>query len=436
MRTNRRDFMQQAAGFAASGAFGLIALQEDAIQRVAAATNARANTPPEELAKDEDFWFQIQQAFTIDRSVINFNNGGVSPSPRIVQEAMRRHLEFANELPARNLWQVQDPQVEHVRTGLARIFGCAADEMAITRNASESLEICLMGIDLKPGDEVLTTELDYPRMLSTIRQRELRDGIKLVLVKVKTPVADPNEIVAAYAGAITPRTKLILASHVIFVTGQIQPVAEIVKLGREKNIPVIVDGAHAFAHVPFKRDDLGCDYYGVSLHKWMTAPHGTGLLYVRKSQIAGLWPLMAAEKPQSDNIRKFEEIGTHPAANRLAIAEAITLYETIGAQRKFERMCYLRRRWADRIGGDKRVRFFAKQDSANCGGFVTFAIDDVDMRKLADLLWTQHKIFTVAIDYAGVMGIRVSPNVYTTLPEVDQFAEVIEDVMANGLPTT
>ncbi|MFN0135076.1 MAG: aminotransferase class V-fold PLP-dependent enzyme [Phycisphaerae bacterium] len=435
MRTSRRDFVQRATAFAAAGAFGLIALREDAIQRVAAAGQKHAATPPEQLAGDEDFWFQIQQAFAIDRSVINLNNGGISPSPRVVQDAFRRHLEFANQLPARNLWHVQDPQVEHVRTGLARLFGCAVDEMAITRNASESLETCLLGFDLKAGDEVLTTDLDYPRMISTIRQRELREGIKLVQIKIEPPVNDVQEIVAAYAAAITPRTKLILASHVVFITGQIQPIADIVKLGRERGIPVIVDGAHAFAHVPFKRDDIDCDYYGVSLHKWLTAPHGTGFLYVRKERIAGLWPLMAAEKPQSDNIRKFEEIGTHPAATRLAIAEAITLFETIGAQRKYARLCHLRRRWSERIASDKRVHFYTKLDPASAGGFVTFSIDGVDMRKLHEHLWAQHKMFTVCVEHAKVLSLRISPNVYTTIGEVDQFAEAIESVIASGLPT-
>lgn len=436
MDVSRRDFMQRAATLGALGLYGLVALREDGVQRVHAAMRGAGDQSPDALARDEDFWLQIQQAYAIDRSVINLNNGGVGPSPRVVQDAMRRHLEFANQLPARNLWQVQDPQVEHVRARLAAIFGCGVDEMAVTRNASESLEICLMGFDLKPGDEILTTELDYPRMLSTIRQREAREGVKGKLIKIAAPIESPAAVVKAYADAITPQTKLMLVSHVVFATGQVLPVRDLVRLGREHGIPVIVDGAHAFSHLNFQRDDLECDYYGVSLHKWLCAPHGTGMLYVRKDKIAPLWPLMAAEKPTSDNIRKFEEIGTHPAANQLAIAEAIGLFESIGPARKLARMRYLRDRWAQRLATDKRVRFAAKPDAENCGGFVTFSIDGLDMRKLAEHLWTAHKIFVVYIEYAGVVGLRISPNTYTTVQEIDQFATAVEQVMANGFPTS
>ena len=428
---SRRKFLQRTLTI---GAIAAIGLRDDWRSRVQAAQARAADRPVEEIAADEDYWREIQQAFTIDRSMINLNNGGVSPSPRIVQEAMRRHLEFSNNAPVRSMWTILEPEVETVRARLARTFGCLPEEMAITRNASESLETCIYGVDLKAGDEVLTTDHDYPRMIATLKQRELREGIVLKSVPVPAPVDDPGELLELFAKNITPKTRAILCCHVIFLTGQIFPVRDIVRLGRQHGIPVIVDGAHAFAHLVFHRDDLECDYYGASLHKWLAAPHGTGLLYVRKEKIESLWPLMAAPKPRGDDIRKFEEIGTHPAANRLAISEALTLYNGIGPRRKEARLRYLRDRWAKRLMEDKRVRLYCRLDPRHSCGIGTFAVKDIDSAKLVEHLWNKHRIITTVIDTAPIVGVRVTPNVYTTLDEIDMFCEAVEDVMAKGLP--
>ena len=431
MDASRREFLKRSA---LAGVIGAACLRNDALAEIQSAAASTAERSPEQMAGDEDFWFQIQHAFTVDRTIINLNNGGVSPSPRIVQEALRRHYEYANEAPSRHLWNVQDPQVETVRERLAETFGCGTDEMAITRNASESLEICIYGMDLKAGDEVVACELDYPRMLNTYRQREVREGIKLNLVPIKTPIQHGQEVVEAYRQAITPRTKVMLCSHVVFVTGQIMPVRELCRLGRAHGIPVVVDGAHAFAHMAFQRDDLECEFYGTSLHKWLTAAHGTGFLYVHKDRIADLWPLMAAVKPQSDSIRKFEEIGTHPAANRMSIAEALLIYDAIGPQRKEARMRYLRDRWARRIADNPRVSFAARLEPPHTCGFVTFAIDGVEPQELAQHLWAAHRIVVVPIEYGNVKGVRVSPNTYTSIDEIDLFSRAIEAVIANGIP--
>lgn len=431
MSASRREFLQRGM---AVGALAALALRDDGLDRVLAASQSAGERSAEDLACDEDFWTQIQQAFTADRSVINLNNGGVSPSPRVVQEAMRRHLEHANQAPARTMWQELDPHVETVRERLARTFGCAPGEMAITRNASESLQICIYGIDLKPGDEVLTTLLDYPRMITTWKQREQREGIVLRQIPLPVPLQDSADAVAAFAAAITPQTKVILCSHVVFLTGQILPVREICRLGQARGIPVIVDGAHAFAHMAFRRADLECEYYGTSLHKWTTAPHGTGFLYVKQERIPALWPLMAAPEPRSDNIRKFEEIGTHPAANRLAIAEALTLYDAIGPRRKEARLRALRNRWVNALAGDKRVSFATRLEPEHGCGFVTMAIQGLEPLRLVEYLWARHRIIVVAIDHELVKGIRVSPNVYTTTEEIDLFVDALKNVLANGLP--
>ncbi len=426
---SRRELLRRLA----AGGVALAAFRDDALARAQSAAERAGSRGPVQLAEDEDFWFDIQQAFAVDRSVINLNNGGVSPAPRVVIEAQRRHLEFANTLPARNLWQVQDLQVPTVRANLATTFGCKPTEIAITRNASEALETCLLGIDLKAGDEILTTQLDYPRMLTTCKQRAAREGIVLREVPVPAPVADLAELAACFENAISDQTRLILCSHVCFLTGQIFPVRAICRLGAARNIPVIVDGAHAFAHLAFKRDDLECDYYGTSLHKWLTAPLGSGFLSVRESRIASLWPLMAAPEEMRNDIRKFEEIGTHPAATRLAIAEALMFYEAIGAERKERRLRALRDRWARRLASDPRVRFFCNLAPEHSCALTTFGIRDVDPVKLTEELWAKDRIFVVPIATQNVQGVRVTPNVYTTLDEIDRFCVAIERVLANGL---
>ncbi|MFZ4509181.1 MAG: aminotransferase class V-fold PLP-dependent enzyme, partial [Fimbriimonas sp.] len=294
------------------GGVALAAFRDDSLDVIERLVS-RTLDHPSVAAEDEDFWAQIQQAFTLDRNVVNFNNGGCSPSPRIVQDAMRRQLEFANQAPSNYMWRILEPEVESVRQRLARTFGCDTEEIAITRNASESLETCLLGFDLQPGNEILTSTLDYPRCITTIQQRERRDGIKMVQADVPAVPKSLDELSRAFEAKVSPRTKLILVSQVSFMNGQIFPVRAITDLGRKLGVPVIVDGAHAFAQFPIRRDDLNCDYYCTSLHKWLMAPIGTGFLYVRKAKIGGLWPLMAAAESQTDNIRKFEEIGTHPA---------------------------------------------------------------------------------------------------------------------------
>ena len=387
-----------------------------------------------EIARDEDFWFRVQQAFTVDRSLINLNNGGVCPAPRIVQQAMKDHLDFSNEAPAYTMWDVLEPQKESVRKQLARLFACDKEEMAITRNASEGLQICQFGFDLEPGDEVLTTTQDYPRMINTFKQRERREGIKLRQFSIPIPAEDDEEIVRLFEENITDNTRLILMCHMINLTGQILPVKPVVQMARQHGIPVIVDGAHAFAHFDFTHADLDCDYYATSLHKWLLAPIGSGMLYVRKNKIEDLWPLMAAPEQMDDDIRKFEEIGTHPAANYIAIAEALTFHQGIGAARKAARLRYLRDVWADQLVAHDRVQLHTSRDPRFSCGIATVDIDGVDPGDLVRHLWRTHRIIVTPIRHAQFEGVRVSPSVFTTLEELDRFAGAMEHVVRNGLP--
>src|SRR5437773_9939168 len=299
--TTRRSFL----GGLARGARALASFRAGAIGSVLAAGRSVTGRSAEDVAADEDYWREIQQAFTVDRSLVNLNNGGVSPSPRVVQEAMRRYLELSNEAPVYTMWQLLEPQVESVRKRLAAAFGCDPEEMAITRNASEALETCILGLDLKPGDEVVTTNQDYPRMIATWLQRERRDGIVLKQIKFPVPPPSLDFLAQRIEESLTPKTKVVHICHITNRTGQIFPVKKICQLARARGIEVIVDGAHAFAQFPFRQQDLDCDYYGTSLHKWLLAPIGTGMLYVRKSKIANIWPMMGADHSLREDIRKF-----------------------------------------------------------------------------------------------------------------------------------
>jgi isopenicillin-N epimerase len=431
--STRRQFLAELALPAAALSALHAVPSACAVPRVAALP-ARAQDPLA-LAQDEDYWQQVRRAFTLDSSLVNLNHGGVSAAPRAVQEAMTRNLQISNLCSAYALWQVLEPQKEQVRARLARQWGVDAEELALTRNASESLQICQQGFDLERGDEVLTTNQDYPRMLTTFGQRERREGIRLVRFKLPVPCEDEDEIVRLFEQHITPRTRLILMSHVIFLTGQVLPVRRVVALARARGIPVIVDGAHAFAHLDYRLSDLDCDYYGVSLHKWLFAPHGTGLLYVRRERIRGLWPLMAAEPTQDEDIRKFEEIGTHPAANVLGIGDALSFHLELGPARKLARLLYLRDSWARRLARNPRVQLRTSLAPGKATGIATFAVDGLDSAKLHAWLWDEHRILTVNILHEDVSGLRVAPSVSTSMSEIERFCEAVEWAMQHGLPT-
>ena len=389
---------------------------------------------PAAVAEEESYWGQIQRAFDLDRTVINLNNGGCSPTPTHVLEQMIRDLRFTNELPTEHMWRVLEPRVESVRRDLAHDFGCDPEELAITRNASEANETMIFGVDLQRGDEVIMTTQNYPRMQNAWRQRERRNGIVLKRVKIETPVASTKSYVDQIAAAITPRTRVIEVMHISFQTGYIAPVREIVELAKPHGIQVFVDGAHAFAHFPFTRDQLGADYYGTSLHKWMHAPIGTGFLYVRKDRIKSLWPLMAGGVEQEGDIRKYEEIGTHPAANHNAISVAIAFNRGIGPERKIARLRYLRDRWAKQVlAASDRAHMITEIGPDKSGAIGVFGVDGMDMGKLGGWLSSQHHIVTTPMVTDEFKGMRITPNIYTTVDEVDFFAECVVKAIRSGL---
>jgi selenocysteine lyase/cysteine desulfurase len=430
--SSRRDFVASLVGAGAA----LPAFRETAIRQVVRAQERSGDAPPPQVAQDEAFWVEIQRAFDTDRTLINLNNGGVSPTPTHVLDAMVRDLRFSNELPVYHMWQVLEPRIESVRRDLARDFGCDSEELAITRNASEAQETMILGIDLQPGDEVVVTNQNYPRMLTTWRQRVRRDGIVLKEISFKVPPPSQQYLVDQFRAAITPRTRVIEVTHITNLTGQIMPVREIVDLARPLGIQVFVDGAHAYAHFPFRVGELGCEYYGTSLHKWLLSPVGTGFLFVRRERIKGLWPLMAAPAELDENIRKYEEIGTHPAANHNAIAAALAFHQAIGAERKIARLRYLRDRWAKRLLAESdRVRVLTPLDSPYSGALGLFNVEGIESPKLGEWLMAQHRIVTTSITHKEFHGLRITPNVYTTVQEVDLFAEKVLEAIRKGIAT-
>jgi selenocysteine lyase/cysteine desulfurase len=427
---SRRAFLKTSSTLGTATA---AAIASSGLARVAAAATDLGTRPAADIARDETFWREVQQAFTLDRTIINLNNGGCSPSPRVVHEAYKRYLDVSNQSPVYHMWQVLEPNIEAVRQRLALHAGCDPEELAITRNTSEALQIAQLGLDLEPGDEVITTNQDYGRMLDTWEQRVRRDG--LVLRKLSFPVPPPSlaDLAARFEQAITPRTRVVHFCHITNLTGQIFPVRAIADLARARGIVTIVDGAHAFAHFPFALRDLGCDVYGTSLHKWLTAPIGTGFLYVRREVIPRIWPLTPAAPGRESNIRKFEEIGTHPAAGHNAIAEALVFHETIGVERKAARLRYLRERWSAPLRELPGVRMLTSDDPEMACGLGNVSVEGTDPAKIVSHLWERHRIITTPIKHAEYQGIRVTPSVYTTLQDLDIFVDAMRGAIKAGI---
>ena len=424
--SNRRGFF---AGLAASAVFA-----SDAVSRLVNASELAKGRQSEDLAGSEDYWSEIRRAFDADRTLINLNHGGVAPSPLSVLEALIRDLRFANVAPAHQMWDILEPRVESVRRELAREFGCDPEEMAVTRNASEGMQTLIAGIDLKPGDEVVITDQNYGRTQTAWDQRSRRDGVVVKKISLGGPNPSADQVVTRYRQAITPRTKILEVTHVINLTGQITPVRELTAMARERGVETFVDGAHAFAHFPFKRGDLDCDYYATSLHKWLLAPIGTGFLYVKKPLIPRIWPMMAASEAQTDDIRKFEEIGTHPAANHNAIALALSFHRAIGADRKAARLRYLRNRWASQLANSSpRARMISPTEAERSCGIGLLHVDGIEPADLKSRLWEKHRIISTAIKHAEFAGLRVTPNVDTSVEDIDVFVEaVLKTIKAVG----
>jgi selenocysteine lyase/cysteine desulfurase len=422
MKSSRRRFVQRLASLTGAGLmmpFWKTAQGNSLLEQFADRSAVDAST----LATDEDFWYQVKMSYTVSPTLMNLNNGGVSPQPRVVQEAVERYNRLSNETPSYYMWRVLDKGREPLRQKLAQLAGCSAEELAIDRNSSEALETVIFGLRLQAGDEVVLSKMDYPNMINAWKQREHRDGVVLKWVEPQLPSEDDTYLSNVYTDAFSERTKVVHLTHVVNWTGQVLPVAQIAKKAKARGIEVLVDGAHSFAHLDFKIPDLACDYFGTSLHKWLCAPFGSGLLYVRKEKIKNLYPLLAAPDPESDDIRKFEHLGTRSFAIEQATGQAIDFHHMIGSDRKEARLQYLRRYWTQEAAKLPDAFFFSADE--NGSAIANIGFKDRTAQELQQFLFQSHKIHTVGIKWEYVDGVRITPNVYTVKRDLDRLLEAL-----------
>lgn len=421
---SRRSFLHRAGIFSAT-ALATAITKPSWSRNLEWALKEAEHISPADIANDEDFWHYIQQSFTSSTSIINLNNGGVSPAPKTVQDAMKRYYDYSNEAPSYYMWRILDQGRENLRSNLAKLAGCSAEEIAINRNSSEGLETVIFGLQLKAGDEVVLAKQDYPNIINAWKQREIRDGIKLKWVNLQLPSEDENYLVQQYVSAFTSKTKAINITHIINWNGQILPVKKIADEAKKRNIEVVVDGAHSFAHFQFQIPDLNADYFASSLHKWLYAPIGSGMLYVRKEKIKNLYPLFGADNPLKDDIRKFEHLGTRPFFIEQAIGKALEFHDMIGSERKEKRLHYLKNYWMEKVKDVPKVKIHT---SLNAKWGCAIGLVSVEGKKPGDLdnfLFNNYKIHTTSLEWENIKGVRITPNVYTSTKNLDLLVEGI-----------
>jgi len=430
-KNDRRRFLQRAGAFSATAFLASLAKPAWARNLESALRNAEG-VPADELATEDDFWYYIQQAFTVSPGLINLNNGGVSPAPKTVQEAMKRYYDYSNEAPSYYMWRILDQGREPLRKNLAKLAGCDAEEIAINRNSSEGLETVIFGLQLKAGDEVVASKQDYPNMVNAYKQRELRDGIKMVWINLELPSEDENYLVQQYVKAFTSKTKLVHITHIINWNGQILPAKKIAQEAHKRGIEVIVDGAHSFAQFDFTVPGLDADYFAASLHKWLYAPIGSGMLYVKKEKIKNLYPLFATnDNPLKDDIRKFEHLGTRPFFIEQAIGKALEFHEMIGNERKENRLLYLKNYWMEKVKDVAKVKLNTSLHPKWGCAIGNVAIEGRKPSELDAFLFDKYKIHSVAIEWENIHGVRITPNVYTTIDNLDVLVQGIKQFAAS-----
>lgn len=425
--SNRRKFIQQlslaAGAFSANSLFNQLYAAE-----IKKANQQKKHLSAIELSTDEDYWSVIQQAFTVNSNITILNNGGVSPSPLVVQEALERYNKLSNEGPSYFMWRILDQGREPLRQKLADLAGCDMEEIAINRNATEALNTVIYGLDLKAGDEVIGAKQDYPNMIQAYRQRALREGIVYKQISFDFPVEDDEMIVKEYEKAITQNTKIIHVTHIINWVGQIMPVKKIADMAHKKGIEVVCDGAHSFGLLDYNIPDLGCDYFGTSLHKFLSAPIGIGMLWIKKEKIEKIWPLTCNDKPKSDNIRKFETLGTRSFPIEQAIGEAVNFQNAIGNKRKEERIRYLKNYWAEKVKIIPKVKLHTSLKAAYSCAICGVSIDGMSPGELDSSLFADYKIHTVGIVWENISCVRITPHVYTKLKDLDKLVKAIEEI--------
>ena len=436
-RPSRRTVLRQGLGALSAAAVGSWTGAEPA--PILPLEPAPAGTP-DEVARDEAYWARVRSAFRFESRYVWLSHGPGSAVPQAVLDRMKGYVDTLAHEPAHDAPAFRDLKEsgssQALRERMARTFGCDPAEIALTRNAMEGLATCLLGYDLKPGDEVLTTRLDYDACIAILRQRERRDGIRLKLVSIPAPAATAGEVVAAFEEAITPRTRMMLACHMLTGNGQVLPVRELAALARRRGILLVVDGAHSIGHLDFRLADLGCDCFAGSLHKWFLAPRGTGMLYIRRDRIKEIWPIFAPYSKRADtDIEKFEEVGTVSLAVPAVLPEVFDLHDALGARNKEARLRYLRDRWAEPLARHERVRFRTSFDPRWSCAMAGFTIQGFDVMQLRTMLREQYGLWVRSFEEAEqpeVKGINVGANVMNSLAEVDRLVAAIDELTRKG----
>ena len=423
MQNSKREFLKNIAG--ASAAFTLLPFEtlEPSFSKIAHLT-------PQEAAQKEDFWSDIRQAYRIKPDYINLENGYYSMQSEEVLKAYISHVKEVNYQASYYMRTRQFDDKTAMRQKLATMLGCATEELAITRNTTESIDSVILGMDWKAGDEAVMAMQDYGAMLDMFKQQARRYGIVNKVISLPNHPQSDEEIVDLYEKAISPKTRLLMVCHMVNITGHILPVKKICDMAHRHGVEVIVDGAHAFAHIDFKINDLGCDYYASSLHKWLGCPLGAGILYVKKDKIKNLWGMLADNGYADDDIRKLNHTGTHPVHTDLAIANAIQFHEKIGSQRKEARLRFLQEYWTKQVRNLKGITVNTPADTQRACGIANVGVSHLKPAVLAKTLLEKYKIWTVAIDYANVQGVRVTPHVYTTTEELTMFVKALKNIVA------
>lgn len=419
---HKRDFIKQACLLGLSAGVDYSKLT-DLLEKV-------ANQSAAMLASDNNFWMEIRKGYRLKPDYINLENGYYCIQPTEVLEAYVQHLREINLQGAYYMRTVQNENKKKVAERLAALAGCSSDELIITRNTTESLDMIIGGTQWQVGDEAIMAEQDYGAMLDMFGQVSKRYGILNKIISIPTNPKTDEEIVALYENAISPKTKLIMVCHMINITGQILPVKKICDMAHTKGVKVMVDGAHAFAHLNFKIPDLNCDYYGCSLHKWLSAPLGAGLLYVKKEHIPNVWPLFAETEKNSNDISRLNHTGTIPVHTDLAIHNAIDYFEKLGADRKMQRLKYLQNYWRNAVKNVKNIVMYTPDDDARSCAIANVGIQNMNPAQMAEILLKKYGIYTVAIDGKGVKGCRITPNVYTSLAELDILIKALKEMAA------
>ena len=418
----KRTFLKSLLLAGASAPFSLAAMDKWSI--------AASGRPVAEVAADDDFWLSVRGDYKLKPDYINLENGYYNILPQPVLESLIEKIREVNVEGAYYMRTVQFDNKKRLAAKVAELSGCSADELILTRNTTESLDMIIGGLHWNAGDEAIMAEQDYGSMLEMFKQVAARYGVVNKIVSVPNHPDSDDQIVQLYANAITPRTRLIMISHMINITGHILPVRKICDMAHRKGVEVMVDGAHAIAHIQFRIDDLHCDYYGASLHKWLSVPLGVGMLYVRKEKIAGIWPVFAEGGRKPDDILRLNHIGTYPVYNDLAIEAAIDYYKKLGAERKEARMRYLQQYWTSQVRHATNVVVNTPVDPVRSCGIANVGIKGMAPGELAESLLKKYRIYTVAIDGANVHGCRITPNVFTTTEELDVLVKALKELGA------